>query len=315
MTVANAGDDESPKTGLKARAQRAWAWLKSLGGPLAVVASLFGIASGGVWVSKLFVKDDYVRNIEATFVCVIGLIFVALSIYLQYQLYQSRQKSVRARRLALAQTELVAAHMHISRAAASLADDDPSREDLRLEGVYATQRLASAFSIIAGAPCRVTVKQLFSPPGDDRLAVKDLFRSHPTNPSGTGVDWVAENTDFEEVLAKGRKYWACDDIVDEFGKRYRNSHITQEQATSGDVPYRSVLVVRVAEPVQPPEVVLGFVCVDSLSRGIFRPRFDVSAAESFAHALYSVMTWYRKRELEQQQPGAKHAAADADNGQ
>lgn len=293
MTVGNVDDGGETKPSM---ALQAWRVLQTLRGPLSLASSIVGVLAVPVWAVGLFAKS-YVPAITAAYVCLTGATFVVLAIVLQYHLTKSRQQSARARRLGAAQSTIAQAFGNLSQAAIHGAADGEG-ESVRRQGDWAAQRLAEAFSSITVAPCRVTVKQIFRPAGEQRVAVKDLFRSHPAqHRPPEHVDWVDENTDFEEVMAKGAEYWLCDDIIPEFERRYRNSHVTHEQARAGDVPYRSVLVVRIASPGQgaDPELA-GFICLDSLQPGIFRKNFDVSTVKSLAHALYSILMWYRRAE-------------------
>jgi hypothetical protein len=273
-------------------------WLargRSLKGPLSVAASLVGVAAVPVWAVRLF-DNSYVPFVTATYVCLTGLTFIALAIYLQLKLNQSRQNSRRAGRLARSQETIAKVFEHLSKAAVLMTAGGDQRMEIREQGTQSTQRLAEAFAAITGAPCRVTVKQVFYPDHGERLAVRDLFRSHPAEVRPEDhVDWVDENTDFEEILASGAKFWLCDNIEDEFNKRYKNSHITPEKAKRGEVPYRSVLVVRIAGPGAPVELA-GFLCVDSLEIGIFKKNFDVSTVSTVAHAMYSILMWHRQTE-------------------
>jgi hypothetical protein len=309
--TASPPDDDSP-AGWRGKASRV---VSTLEPSVAVAGGILGLVSVPVWAFELF-DDDSPAWLTASYVCLTGAFFIAAAVWLQFRLRdvirqrnQARaqrdraleRRGIRARRLASAQPTFAQAFEHLSAAALVISQGGDEKESIREQGRSAAHRVAEVFTALTNVPCRATVKEVFYPTGETRLAVRDVFRSHPAALLPPGhVDFVEDNTHFEEILVQGATSWMCNDIPAEYQRRYKNSHITAEQAARDDFPYRSTLVVRIAAPGggAPPDLA-GFVCVDSLERGIFRANFDVSPLLAVAHGMYSTLTWYQQVAAEQ----------------
>lgn len=254
-------------------------------------ASLVGLASVVIWAVQLF-TGDAAQWVLAAFVCAVASGCLLLAIYMQHRYHEERRYSGRGMALQQAMPAFEA-HLGHLRDALLHSSEKATSDKVRSDGDRAAQSLAEAFGTVTRSACRVTVKETYM--HKEELAVRDLFRSSASNyvsPDGS-PDLVRDNTDFEEVVRKGGTRWLVDNIVEEKG--YKNSHITREQLQADEVSYRAVLVTAIAAKDERGQIdLLGFLCVDSTSPGVFRESPDVSAAQASANALYSVLRWFQR---------------------
>jgi hypothetical protein len=163
------------------------------------------------------------------------------------------------------------------------------------------------YEIATGFACRVTVVQVYAPNAGNRLAVRRVCTSYPDSgkrPGKSQIDWVEENTDFKDLFDTGDAYFFCNDLPNELGEGYRNSHWSRdkiaEMRKKGDWPYRSTIVWPVRGWIAPGPGegrwdVTGFVCVDSKAANVFDQDLDVAPGETFAYALYLGLAAYQAR--------------------
>jgi hypothetical protein len=154
----------------------------------------------------------------------------------------------------------------------------------------AVSRMAAAMSAATGYECRVVVKTIYAPPGDrDDVAVKTFARSDTDSSNVPGaaapIDWVKENTDFDEVFYRNAEYFLSNDLSREGG--YKNSHITPQLIAIRGWPYLSTIVWPVYGPnLQSGIEILGFLCVDTKHADAFVEELDVVVGKTLAPLWY-----------------------------
>jgi hypothetical protein len=172
--------------------------------------------------------------------------------------------------------------------------------------------LAGAFTLIAGAACRVCIKQIGNGerPADARqILVSDLARSsgnrrRPVIPSRP--DYISDNTDFEELFDGSGTYFFSNDLrVLSQGGQYKNSHWTRDTVEARRFEYLATIVWPIHKTVSNASAakdlnaitdyhdLLGFLCVDSLETDVFDQNQDVGFGAAYADALYIVLKgWF-----------------------
>lgn len=165
---------------------------------------------------------------------------------------------------------------------------------------------ARAFTLITGVQCRACIKSVYSDDGvldtidpqDEKslrpLKVQTLARDEATasavRPEDEDEDYVTYNTDYLRLLLdkyRDRCFFAND--LDKV-PNYRNSHVRDD----GRREYNATIVWPIQHRKLGPKVpdrlaVLGFLCVDTRSRGAFDQEFDFHVGAAYADTLYAVL--------------------------
>jgi hypothetical protein len=171
--------------------------------------------------------------------------------------------------------------------------------------------LASAFSLVAGAACRVCVKQIENGerPADTRqMLVSDLARSSGGHRRGGGAprDYISDNTDFEELFHSNDKYFFSNDLRElSRGGLYKNSHWTRETVDNESYEYLATIVwpihkavsnryaAKDLDAITDEHDLLGFLCVDTLEIDVFDRNQDSQLGAAYADMLYVVLkAWF-----------------------
>lgn len=241
---------------------------------------------------------DLVLAIALSAVALAGLSVAYISLI---DLHRLRLDGDRAGRWADAMPKISQAVLHLADSVTETpADKDSDNTPFQRHAGKACNALSSAFTQVVGRDCRVTLKETFlpvSPAGDptsDETAVKEIYTTGVPGPTPQGIDWVSDNTDFDEIFS-GENYFLCNDLPAEVGKGYRNSHWTRarikEMNEKGTFPYRSTIVwpirARLGSDTGSWNLV-GFLCVDCKEANAFDATLDPSYGEVIARALYSV---------------------------
>lgn len=163
---------------------------------------------------------------------------------------------------------------------------------------------SDAFSLITGANCRACIKTLVGvndfASENTEFAVETLIRSSTSDRNeDDDATPINCNTDFEMLFARERRFYICNDLTKEDG--YKNSHWPsnpeerREFIRKAEYKYVSTIVWPIRGPSsvdgRPP--VIGYLCIDSLTRGIFERRYDVELGAIIADTLYSLLCEYR----------------------
>ncbi len=186
--------------------------------------------------------------------------------------------------------------------------------------------LARCFSLTKAVNCRVCIKNigidegvlkaknLHSLTDEERLKymyVETLCRDMETHRTGAFKDdgdykhhTIGGNTDFRKIFLMdydAKRYWYSNDIR-ALGHHYQNTRLT-EAKNYKDLDYRSALVLPIRKTTSGiqhekqkahNQDIIGFLCIDSKTRGIFDYRYDPELAAVVADALFILMQdWFK----------------------
>jgi hypothetical protein len=168
--------------------------------------------------------------------------------------------------------------------------------------VEALTSIAQVFTGVTGSPCRACIKTVQWPadatPVVDHADIHNLQVSTMCRDAATGAkprdrfaSFVDQNEHFEVLFLQREKYrwfW-CNNLAKH---PHRNPHWTPD----GPNDYMSTCVWPIQkEDITPDKChdTLAFLCIDSMSTGIFDPRFDFWVGAAFADALYSPLKLLR----------------------
>lgn len=187
--------------------------------------------------------------------------------------------------------------------------------------------LAQAYGLITGTRCSACLKILNQKMDESQVAeprpfVTTLCRDANSIPSRQFSDdeithWLDENTDFEMIFRNLGKPMGRAFLSNNLCRRagYRNTSFTLYGGEPGyltipyldllvrystwPLPYKSTIVSPILAPGSEGSKphLLGSLCVDSRSRGVFRERYDIEMMCSIAGALYPLLDqWCKKRQ-------------------
>lgn len=178
----------------------------------------------------------------------------------------------------------------------------PEQQDLLSAAV---KSFADVFSAISGTKCRVCIKQFetrsMSKKSQTKVLVSDMVRSEPAALLRVGnprTDLADENSDFEEILRERKPYFFCNDLVALFNQgKYQNSH--WGKTVPPQPAYRAAIVWPIRSEVEVGEGfrglaqmeledMLGFLCVDSPTVGVFEDA-DADLGSCISSALYMAL--------------------------
>lgn len=290
-------------------------WLGVATTALAIVASLTTVALGARDLWNL--QGPGWAKVLAYFAVamVVGSIALVFALQVRHNRWIQQLKADNSRKVGdleekfqrraavdLALPSIHRAHHLLRDASYALMNSEPTSARDGLAGSLA--EMANAFSTVTGHTCRASIKLLklaadapeeVDPLRDaEFLYVSTLCRHDHTNPPSTrGPDQLNGNTDFMQVWdieAPGTCFLANDlDQVDP----YENSHRTNKARDTW--AYNSTMVW----PIQKSEIhadgasesigfdMLGFFCVDSLERGIFKRDNDFHLGAAYADSVYT----------------------------
>jgi hypothetical protein len=173
---------------------------------------------------------------------------------------------------------------------------------------------ADAFSLITGANCRACIKTIVAETGgvsggEPNFMTETLRRS--TTALRGEADKPApirENTDFLVLFDGRQEYFLSHDLTEE--RAYMNSNWPNnpderaEFIRARKFKYITTLVwpIKIAPLSGTKPNVIGFLCVDSLTRHIFERRYDTELGAAIADMLYPLLLRYREM-LGNKQPG------------
>lgn len=172
---------------------------------------------------------------------------------------------------------------------------------------------ASAFSLITGVHCRSCIKTIACQ-GDenkDSSYYVRTFARGSTTPSSpriepkcyTEEDWIISNSDLLTLFKTKDNKFFSNNLAKESG--YQNSHWPNDPRErekfnkNEEYDYISTIVwpIRDIYAEQRNQIIAGFLCIDSKTRGIFTKRYDVEAGAILADALYPFLETYRAKFL------------------
>lgn len=237
------------------------------------------------------------QAILAILLGLIALSFMALSFHLQRQQAMELAKERRRSRhshsaaaVAESATTLRDATANLALGAAADAFNEPAKQ--------AAAKMAEGLSSATGVKCRVVIKTIYAPGGRQDVAVKTFVTSEtsPARRKADGViDWVKENTDFDEIFYQNRDFFLSNDLSKDLVKGYRNSHFTKEVLDATGFPYLSTLVWPIYGPkevVGSTYDVVGFLCVDTKEAESFDEQNDVHIGQTMAALWFLALQRY-----------------------
>lgn len=202
----------------------------------------------------------------------------------------------------LAMPSVHRAHHLLRDASYAAMHDEPTSAAERLAASLA--EMANAFSNVTGSTCRASIKllELAADAPDEidplrkpeYLYVSTLCRHDHTNPPSTrGPDPLEGNTDFMQVWdidTPGTCFWSNDlDLVDPYENTHRRNVPRSKWAYNATMVW-PIQKAEIGTPDGTDEIgfdMLGFFCVDSLERDVFRYDNDFHLGAGYADALYT----------------------------
>lgn len=238
------------------------------------------------------------KSIDDSVIWIFGLYILVLAILLAAREYSYSRKA----RYAEAMRALHRCSHEIRDA--NWGIEENNHELCMLSVKSALNSLATAFSIITGTSCRACIKIIYH---DSTKTPVEFYTStfcrNQKVASSANKDSAApieENTDFTILYRQsdGENYFISNDLTKR--KSYHNSNWPSRHDDRAKFikerkyQYISTAVwpIRAREGDNNPEVI-GFLCVDSLARGVFRRRYDIDTGAIIADMLYYMLYEYR----------------------
>jgi hypothetical protein len=263
-------------------------------GGLGTIADLIAVVTAVLTVWSLMKEGPPPQSILAVCLGLLALAFMFLSFRLQRQqateLMKEKRRSRHSESLSYIQESAA-----FLRNAATMVSEGERPSSFTEPASHAAGKLAEAMTAATGVKCRVVVKTVYAPGGREDVAVKTFVTSEavvaqPT--SSSVIDWVKDNTDFDEIFYQNEAYFLSNDLSKELELGYRNSHFTREILRNG-LPYLSTLVLPIYGPKGPNAYdIVGFLCVDTKTRNSFDPESDVVVGQTMASLWYLALERY-----------------------
>ncbi len=232
--------------------------------------------------------------IGGAIVYVFGFYILLLAVLLVWREYSYSRKA----RYAEATESIHGAAHHIRDALDSLENEQGAtvfKGDIK----NALNDFSRAFSIITGANCRSCIKTIVvEQDGEDsRYYVQDLCRMDSGFIKEKINHAINENTDFEALFSNGSNFYFSNNLLKE--KVYNNSNWPKTSSEreifikEKKYTYLSTLVwpIRGRSNDDTPTLV-GFLCVDSLAKGVFDRGYDKDFGAIVADTLYYPLAKY-----------------------
>lgn len=269
---------------------------------LEFIAVILGILANIV-IFFPYLKDPIAQNLYL-FVCFQCVVFIVVLTVEEFRWH-------RKARHAEAASDIHMAYHYLRDAHAALLEPGGGQEKYASHLLQQSlDKFAAAWSLITGASCRTCVIQVIADPNgtnmEDSVYVSMLCRNE-NMPLSTGpaMDRLKDNSDFHLLWAYPHKRWfVCNDLITEIRHGYKNSHWTTEDVANDTVTYHAACVWPIRKLITPADrvptfnatsnhqtseqVLVGYLCVDSLTRGIFdeSKRYDFHLGAGFADALF-----------------------------
>lgn len=265
---------------------------------VAAIATLFGVPIA-LFTALGKLDPTWVGRGFALFVCSAGSLFLVLLAVEEFRWH-------RKARYAEALEALHQVHESIRDAwcAYTLTGNIAAVHDDLQRGL---RSFAGAFSLITGVHCRACIKQLTihdekAQTTERGLITRTICRSEdPADPAlDSTTDWLSENSDFLTLFRTPNKKWFLgQNLVAMLRQGYRNSHWTEDVIKDERFSYRGAVVWPIRKRfrredksprMHPDQDIFGFLCVDTMSRNVFRERYDFAVGAAVADELYPLLT-------------------------
>lgn len=244
------------------------------------------------------------------FVYFFGIYFIVFIIFLGWREYVYSRKA----RYAEATNSYHMCNHYIRDACYLITKDNHAQmQGPVLEAIRSTlNQLAKGFSIITGVNCRVCIKWLTYDGEPDSLEkernfyLQTFIRSseetiEPPSPRDD-KDWLINNTDFEQLFRSNDKVFFCNNL--EKLTAYKNSHWPDnpDERKGYLKDKRFNYIATVIWPIRKillehhnDSLLLGFLCVDAKTRGVFELRYDYDLGAMVSDALFTVLQMYEEK--------------------
>jgi hypothetical protein len=276
---------------------------------LVAVGTLITILTPLVTLVSIIVADNTVlpATILSIYVCLLitGLLVFSLRMEEKY-----RRQALYSRALLPAQE----AFSRLAEASWTIVEGDGSQESFIHNLENSLQRLANAFSIITDSSCRVSVKVVSA--GTEDMPVRDLqvvtLCRSTTQPerSFPEPDRIGGNTDYLKIFVENKSYYFSNNLPAELSRGYKNSHWDERTIQDGKFEYTATIVwpigrTKPSDGVSPPRrEIIGFLCVDTLTVGVFREPLDIPLGAAFAQGLHLALHRFRAGQSSSQEASA-----------
>lgn len=179
-----------------------------------------------------------------------------------------------------------------------------------------------AFNTVTGTTVNACVKQLEThttdPSRDEdtrQHSMYDMFVTEVCRNKGSTKwrssdpnhrDWINRNTDFTIIFKQQNNHFFSNDLSKE--DPYDNSHFSSEMLKTKKYPYYSTIIWPIRKKILDPEVskrigashededLIGFLCIDSKRKNVFKYDFDFWMGAAYADILYPLLKpWFAER--------------------
>jgi hypothetical protein len=268
---------------------------------LSRVSAIFGIVAPVSAITAYFLTGNISvpAAITAIYLCVLASALIVL-------LLRQEQRYLRDARYAPALLQMRRAYTELASASWHLYHGDSSQEAFRLRLRESLRRLAEAYTLVTGYPCRACIKMIQAPPGtltgDRDLLVSTLCRDNEEgDPPRHAPDRIGENTDFKQIFTENAMLFFSNDLIAQLKRGYRNSHWREEDIEKGNLDYLATIVWPIERSLTPYALqpqqreIIGFLCVDTKQVKTFQKTYDEALGASFAQTLYLVLHKLREQ--------------------
>jgi hypothetical protein len=176
--------------------------------------------------------------------------------------------------------------------------------------------LTESFTLVTGTKCRICLKFLGTK-NNKELYVTTMCRDLTSEDQSEEKDsaegtqhTVAKNSDFHSIMSLGRNYFLHNSINTD--QLYEN---TSKRFYGNKLPYNSVLVLPIRFKDNDPNnpacntdggTVVGFVAIDSASRGAFFERYDVHLGAIVADSLFTTLILWKRVHMRNEPKRGEH---------
>lgn len=269
-----------------------WPVLGKLGsafGIVATIGAIIGLAKTGKYAVPALIMSIYM--------CVLVTVLLFL-------LMRQERRYLREARYAAALLPLRKAFSEIASATWHLFNDNtPSEDAFRIRLRDSLRWLAESFTLITGSQCRACIKLIQAPAdvaSNHDFLVSTLCRDNEgAGPPRHSPDRIGDNTDFRQILAENSAAFFSNDLESMLAQGYRNSHWTDEVIRNKSFDYLATIVWPIEQGATSPydkaeqREIIGFLCIDTLTKGAFVKTYDEALGASFSRALYLALHRFR----------------------
>lgn len=251
------------------------------------VATVLGLILG--IVSLLATK------LVAMYFIIVMMTYIALlAILLAWREFTYSRKARYAE--AMAALHQVSHAVRDAQAAIGIGNDGSFRLQVRA----AVDAFSKAFSLVTGTDCRACIKTILvnEQTNPTTFLAEEFCRSSKGFPAQPKSCEIRDNSDFYLLFTYDRDFYLCNDLSKE--NPYNNTNWPTSSSARKDFfkskkhSYISTIVWPIRAPAQNDQPsIIGFLCVDSLTRGIFEPRYDKDFGAVVADMLYNLLSTYR----------------------